>query len=297
MEKQGLFVGLVTGDLIYLATHVPEANEKVVASQYCFTVGGPATNAAIAFRAQGLRSRLVAAVGLGSLGTLLGHELKKHGVEVIDLQQGGDLDPPISSIIVTKATGDRSVISLNAMDFSQIDQSFSMHFLDAIDVVLVDGHLMTLGAAIAKEARARGIPVVVDGGSWKPHFEAVLTHSDFVICSANFYPPDCTTPSAVVAYLQDLGVKNIAITQGQGPILWWQGDRWGEIPVPQVAVVDTLGAGDIFHGAFCGYILEQDFVTALAAAARVASYACQFFGTRAWLTGDGFGSHQPIADL
>jgi sugar/nucleoside kinase (ribokinase family) len=297
MDKRGLFVGLITGDLIYLAAHVPAANEKAVASQYCFAAGGPATNAAIAFRAQGCESRLVGALGIGSLGQLLGREIKKYGVEVIDTQAESALDPPISSIIVTKATGDRSVISLNTMGFSGVEQSCSMRFLDDIDVVLVDGHLMKLGAAIAREAQKRGIPVVVDGGSWKQNFSEVLVYSDFVICSANFYPPNCITTSAVVAYLQDLGVKNIAITQGQAPILWWQGDHQGEIPVPQVKVVDTLGAGDIFHGAFCAYILEQDFVNALASAAEVASYACQFFGTRAWLTGDTARVNEPITDL
>ncbi|MDJ0536213.1 MAG: PfkB family carbohydrate kinase [Xenococcaceae cyanobacterium MO_207.B15] len=46
--------------------------------------------------------------------------------------------------------------------------------------------------------------------------------------------------------------------------------------------VDTLGAGDIFHGAFCNYILQEDFPTALFLAAQMASKSCQFFGTRSW---------------
>jgi sugar/nucleoside kinase (ribokinase family) len=47
-----------------------------------------------------------------------------------------------------------------------------------------------------------------------------------------------------------------------------------------IKAVDTLGAGDIFHGAFCHYILQQDFPTALSNAAKVAARSCESFGTR-----------------
>ncbi|NET50891.1 MAG: sugar kinase, partial [Merismopedia sp. SIO2A8] len=46
---------------------------------------------------------------------------------------------------------------------------------------------------------------------------------------------------------------------------------------------DTLGAGDIFHGAFCHYILQQNFTESLVAAAEIASNSCKFFGTRRWM--------------
>jgi sugar/nucleoside kinase (ribokinase family) len=55
------------------------------------------------------------------------------------------------------------------------------------------------------------------------------------------------------------------------------------IDVPTVQAVDTLGAGDIFHGAFCHYILRENFPTALKQAAHIASFSCQFFGTRRWM--------------
>ncbi|MFN7658917.1 MAG: PfkB family carbohydrate kinase, partial [Dolichospermum sp.] len=57
--------------------------------------------------------------------------------------------------------------------------------------------------------------------------------------------------------------------------------------VPTIQPVDTLGAGDIFHGAFCHYILENSFVQALELAANTAAKACQYFGTRNWLNAIG----------
>ncbi|MGB2926345.1 MAG: PfkB family carbohydrate kinase [Limnothrix sp.] len=285
MKKNGLFVGLITGDLFYLATHMPGSNEKIVASDYCFTAGGPATNAAIAFNYCGSKAQLIGAIGTQPLGVLLRHEIETYGVKVMDIEPNCDQSPPISSIIVTESTGDRSVISLNINRLlSQLPTS-GMRFLHDSNVVLIDGHQMQIGEAIAKQANKCGIPVVVDGGSWKPNFDAVLCRSDYVICSANFLPPGCENTGDVVDFLKNLGVGAIAITQGEKPILWWFDGQSGEIAVPPTKVVDTLGAGDIFHGAFCHYILQQDFVTALSSAAEVARYSCQFFGTRAWLTG------------
>ncbi|AFY37230.1 PfkB domain protein [[Leptolyngbya] sp. PCC 7376] len=290
MKNRGLFVGLITGDLIYLATRPPLPNEKVEAMDYCFTVGGPAANAAITFSHHGSQADLASFLGTEKLSLLLGDELRQHGINMINMNIEKSLEPPISSVIVTESTGDRSVISLNAKSLSGGDHTSVMQNLHTYDVILVDGHLMDTGAVIARKSNELSIPVVVDAGSWKPNFHVVLKYTDFAICSENFLPPNCKHQTDVVVYLQNLGVSAIAITQGQRPIRWWQGDRHGEIPVPQVKVVDTLGAGDIFHGAFCHYILEQDFVAALASAAEVASYACQFFGTRKWLEGDRFRS-------
>ncbi len=283
-------MGVMTGDLLYLATRPPQANEKMQALDYCFTAGGPATNAAIACHHLGSGATLLSFVGNQKLGSLLGTELEQYGIRVIDAAENHDYEPPLSSIVVTKSTGDRSVISRNTKGFKHSDFEQLIPPLENFDVVLIDGHLMEIGAAIAQQSQEKKIPVVVDGGSWKPNFDQVLKNTDFAICSSNFAPPDCKIQSEIVEYLQALGVNSIAITQGQEPILWWQGDRHGEIPVPKVKVVDTLGAGDIFHGAFCHYILQQDFESALKSAAEVASYACQFFGTRQWLDGDRFRS-------
>ncbi|HEY9665299.1 MAG TPA: PfkB family carbohydrate kinase, partial [Coleofasciculaceae cyanobacterium] len=191
--------------------------------------------------------------------------------------------PPVSSIIVTEATGDRAVISLNAKKIQANSDQLPADIAAGIDVVLIDGHQMAVGYAIAQLAKNQSIPVVIDGGSWKPGFEEILPFVDYAICSANFYPPGCSNSEEVIAYLAAIGVPHIAITQGEKFIQYSSLGTSGQIPVPQINTVDTLAAGDVFHGAFCHYILQQSFTDALAAAAKIASHSCQFFGTRQWM--------------
>ena len=282
MGNYALLVGLATLDLIYLADSPPKANEKLVAQDSLVAAGGPATNAAIACRALGQEALVAAAVGKHPLAQLILSDLKAQQVAIADLSPNRTEAPPVSSIVVTASTGERAVISRNAINAQAGSDALSPEVLDRATIVLIDGHQMAVGATIAKQAKARGIPVAIDGGSWKPGFETVLPFVDYAICSANFYPPHCQHPEAVIANLRGCGIPDIAITNGSAPILYWSQDKMGEIAVPVVPVKDTLGAGDIFHGAFCYFILQLPFVEALREAAKVASRACEFFGTRQW---------------
>ncbi len=144
---------------------------------------------------------------------------------------------------------------------------------------------MTVGIEIAQTAKANNIPVVIDGGSWKPGFDKLLPFVDYAICSANFHPPNCQTQEQVFTYLSEFGIPHIAITHGEQPIkyLIQETGTTGFVNVSKTTAVDTLGAGDIFHGAFCHYVLRENFLDALASAAKIAAFSCQFFGTRRWM--------------
>jgi sugar/nucleoside kinase (ribokinase family) len=281
MRANGLFIGLSTLDLIYRVERLPQANEKIVALDAAIAAGGPATNAAVAFARLGGNAQLCAAIGQHPNSSLIRSDLMAETVTTLDLTPDIRLSPPVSSILVTAATGDRAVVSLNAQK-RQISAPLAANLLDQIDILLIDGHQMAASRELAQYARQRHIPIVVDGGSWKADFETVLPYADYVICSANFYPPHCTTPEQVFAYLVSLNIPYIAITQGAKPILYRTKNASGEVEIEPIEVVDTLGAGDIFHGAFCYFVLHQDFTSALAAASQIAGKACQSFGTRAW---------------
>jgi sugar/nucleoside kinase (ribokinase family) len=292
MPKQGLFVGLITLDLIYSVNEYPHKNQKIVASNYTVAAGGPATNAAVTFNVLGNQSTLFGVLGNHALTQLIRTDLQQYAVNIIDLDSTRLEAPPVSSIVVTPATGDRTVVSINATK-SQISNFSNLpQHLDKIDIILIDGHQIPISQTLIQQAKIKQIPIVLDGGSWKPGLEILLPDINYAICSDNFYPPQCQTSEDVFAYLQAMNIPNIAITQGEKPIQYItlkQGN--GSIPVPPIQALDTLGAGDIFHGAFCHFILSQNFPTALAEAAQIASQSCLHFGTRQWIQ---FLNHHPI---
>jgi sugar/nucleoside kinase (ribokinase family) len=281
---RGLFVGLTTLDCIYQVEHVPGADEKVVAQDSLLVAGGPATNAAVMFRHLGHEAVVVSALGNHPVTSLIRADLADQKVQLIDLMPDAVEPPPLSTILVTAATGERSVVSRNAVGRQVTPPGNWGTWLEGIDIVLIDGHQMALGQVIAAGARQRGIPVVVDAGSWKPGFEEVLPLASHVIAASTFRTPSESTAEGMLEALQQWGIMEVAVTFGSEPIRWRRGDTRGNIAVPQVSVKDTLGAGDFFHGAFCYYRLTLDFPEALAAAADVAAHGCQFFGTRAGLS-------------
>lgn len=286
-QKSGLFIGLSTLDMIYLASGPPQANQKLVAQDSLISAGGPATNAAAAFAHLNNTAHLLTALGQHPITQLMQADLEslRQPVILTDLTPDQTQSPPVSSIVVTQTTGERALISLNAQ--RQIAQPHQIpqdlwEKITTTDIILIDGHQIPVSLAIAQQAT--NIPTVLDGGSWKPGLETLLPYINYAICSADFHPPGCHDTQATLDYLKQTLPKSahIAITQGDQPILYWQGAT-GTVSVPKITPADTLGAGDIFHGAFCHFILHSDFPQALAQAAQVAATACQSFGTRAWM--------------
>lgn len=282
-----LFVGLATLDIILGVDLFPSGNEKVVATREAIVAGGPAANAAVTSAFLGKTSVLVSGIGQSSLGTQILSELTGRGVSVVDMDADRSESPPVAAIVVTLSTGDRAVISPGAVA-SQVRAGRDLSALVAASgAVLIDGHHPQLATEAVRIARESGVHSILDGGSWKPQTDALLQYIDFAICSDDFQPPKYRK-EYVLEYLIKRGVKYAAVTRGARSILWASGSKRGEVPVPTWDVVDTLGAGDVFHGAFVseiphGPVSTEAFVSALAFAGSIASKSCGSFGTRAWM--------------
>ena len=299
----GLFVGLSTLDVVHRVRRVPGANEKVTARRQDVAAGGPAANAAVVFAALGGDAVLVTALGSDPLAGFISGELAVRGVRTIDVTPDDPAPPAISAVAVTEHSGERSVVSPDAGARSlpppgKLEQLVDDVLASGADVMLIDGHHPALALAAARAARRRGVPVLVDAGRWKPVMAELLPMADEVVCSADFRWPGTAGPGESAAVLRQLPTARaglrpdnlptprlVAVTHGGSPIQWWQGGRFGSIPVPAVAAVDTLGAGDAMHGAYA--FLRTDPVLSvtdrLAGAAAVAALRCSIIGPRDWL--------------
>jgi sugar/nucleoside kinase (ribokinase family) len=279
----GVFVGLTTFDIVYQVNDFPAANTKVAALSQDLFIGGPATNAAIAYSALGGKAALISAVGRHPITAIAREEFKRHSLEFVDLSPEFDGLPALSSVSVDKS-GRRNVVSANASRLPISGVTAEPELCRQAKVLMVDGHAMAACMAWASTAKESGTPVVFDGGSWKDGTEDLLKYVDTAICSADFRAPGCVTEIEVAEFFESCSVANVAITHGAGPIRFFAAQGSGEIEVPRVQAVDTMGAGDIFHGAFCRYFSGgTDFVESLKHAATIASDSCRQRGTRSWM--------------
>jgi sugar/nucleoside kinase (ribokinase family) len=283
MPPRGLFVGLSTLDLVQRVGRRPGANEKVVAQRSDIAAGGPAAVAAVTFGALGGRSVLLSALGPGPVGRLAAGELGRAGVHLVDAWAAG-ADLSISAITVLDETGQRSVVSRNAKDLTAVVPGDLPALIGDTDIVLIDGHHPELAVATARAAQTAGVPVVLDCGSPKPVYAELVPLADVVVCSAAF-PRDPDQADAVAVTLLADGARVVAMTAGAAPVRWWTREDSGALIVPRVPVRDTLGAGDVLHGAvaFARARGVIDPERSVSFGIAVASLRVQHVGPRAWL--------------
>ncbi|MDI2125540.1 PfkB family carbohydrate kinase [Yinghuangia seranimata] len=289
---RALFVGLCTLDVIQSVDRAPGPNEKVVALRQTVAAGGPAANAAATCAALNGQATLVTALGRHPLAAGARADLAGLGVRIIDTDPTRDDPPAISSVLVDAASGDRAVVSTNASGAEPEVPEALPDEIAAARVLLVDGHHMDLAHAAATEARNASRLVLFDGGSWKDGTEELLSHVDVAVCSADFRPPGAASTDEVLAFLLARGVAFAAVSRGPLPIRWRTRTTHGDLPVAAARVVDTVGAGDVLHGALA-YALaarpehpltDDEFTAALSFASTTASRSCTAFGTREWMT-------------
>jgi sugar/nucleoside kinase (ribokinase family) len=282
---RGLFVGLVTLDVIQRVERFPGANDKITATSADVAAGGPATNAAVTFAALGGTATLLTALGAGPLCPVVAEDLTHHHVGVVDAAVSGHRGPAISAVTVVADTGDRSVVSVNAEHLRTDVPAGLADLVSGADVVLIDGHLPGLAHAAVAAAMRSGARIILDGGSWKPAIADLLARVDAAVCSASFVFPGRHGGADSAQALLGAGVPFVAFTDGPHPIHWWTGERSGASELPSVTTRDTLGAGDAFHGAFAfAMAAGADDVAAVGFAAAVAAVRVEHIGPRAWLS-------------
>jgi sugar/nucleoside kinase (ribokinase family) len=282
----GVFVGLATLDVIHRIAKAPAVNQKITSTAQFVAAGGPAANAAVTFAGLGGDAILVTALGDDPVAELIRADLAAYGVSVVDAAAGTTRTVPVSAVSVVESTGDRSVVSLDAANSDASPPEDLGDLVAHADVVLVDGHHPLMARAAVRHAAVRATTLVVDAGRWKPVMSDIVRYATDMVCSNDFRMPDADDAESTAAALVRSGVRTVVSTHGGDPIEWWSDGESGSVPVEPVVVVDTLGAGDAFHGAYSYFStqIESSVVERIDRSARVAALRCSVVGPRAWLS-------------
>ena len=278
---RALFIGRSVLDVTALLQDFPGPDGKAKALANDVIPGGSALNAAVVFSHLG--GDAVLATSLGNEGLLreyLTNDLAAQGVSVHDICADPTYNIPVSTVISTISLGTRLIVNGARDECDQVHERGDL-IADGFDLIQLDQYERHFVWRHREALRAFKGPIVLDGGGWKNWSRDFLHLVDIPVVSEVFQPGG---PKAFSALCAEFGIKKWAITRGKGGVLWYDQGNEGEIPALRVDTVDTLGAGDIFHGAFCHAFLETgSFVEALNLANAVAARSCESSGTRSWM--------------
>ena len=266
---KGIFVGMCGLDMIYYdGNPLPKENTKGKYHDYGYNVGGPATNAAVTYAALAKEATLVTVLGNSSLAVMIKAMLREYGVKVIDLADS-DRKVNVSAIYVNTATGSRTILSGQNPDLPDVTDVI---IPDDGDFIEYDGSLPGIEKALLKT----GLPMVLDMGSDKESFLKCLTDKTTAITS-EVYSHDGKN---IFELNEEYQLENCARSCGDKPIEYLKAGRIHKTEMVKVRACDTLGAGDILHGAYCYYRYNKKlpFAEALKKAGEFASYSTEKYG-------------------
>jgi sulfofructose kinase len=279
-----LCAGMAVLDEIFRVDQPPALHAKTQARGFMAAVGGCAANAAVAIARLGGAARLAAVLGgpneVDEVGDRILAGLAREGVAAPSIVRVAGVISTLSAILVD-AAGGRTIVTHCDERLFGVALADPDALVTDVDAVLADNWLPDLVVPICAAARRRGIPVVLDGDGPMGETDQLVTLATHLVFSAEGLR--ATTGSRdLTSGLERIGARTpafLAVTDGPNDILWREGRALRRLPVFAVDAIDTLAAGDVFHGAFVLALAERrSELDALRFAAATAAIKCTRFG-------------------
>lgn len=266
-------VGLNATDTLLCLPEFPSRGSKVEYTSASVLPGGQAATTAVACQSWGLRTRYVGKLGDDDAARMHRREFARTGVDARLIEVKGAASP--QSLILADAGGERTVLCRRDERLLLQPHEIERDWVVQARALLVDGYETAAATQAARWAREAAIPVIADLDEIYDGVGELLRNVNYPIVSRDF-PVRLTGESNLARALQVLcesyGCKLAAATLGNEGVAAWDGERLLHRPAYCVDVVDTTGAGDIFHAGFIygllqGWPLERQLDFACAAAA------------------------------
>jgi sugar/nucleoside kinase (ribokinase family) len=243
---QALFVGQTYIDVTFLADEIPTGDEKAVARDYAVSFGGNAVTAAFACAKLGIVPDLLTSVADDWLGRMFIDMAAKYGISV---HQRKVAESSLSFIM--PHGGKRAIVRCRDDHYLHPIPPLNVEGCRALHL---DGHQPDAAIHYAKIFREAGILTSLDGGGLRANTHELLAFIDVAIVAERLCEQMDLSPGEMLSYLKSRGCKIGGVTLGERGLVWY--DEHGTerampaLAVPPEKVIDTNGAGDIFHGAY-----------------------------------------------
>lgn len=286
-----LCIGMPVRDLIFRVPDVPQRGSKEHATEFIELTGGNCPNAAITISRLGGHTMLTGPMG-GAQTTSSAYiydQLEGEGIDTGGLVVVDDVVTPISTIMIDPS-GERTIVTFRDPKLWTVKLPSPDTLLGECDAILIENRCAEFATEVCTEAHRRGIPVVVDADRMMSLREGLLQVSSHIVFSAEALHATAGERDDVAA-LRKIGKLTpafLGVTSGAQGVTWLENGEPKHMPAFPVHTVDTLGAGDAFHGAFTLAIAEgQSLEQAMRFASATAALKCTRFG-------GAFGSPQRV---
>jgi sulfofructose kinase len=278
-----LGIGSPVRDLAFLTPKVPARGSKEIASHFEEFCGGNSLNAAIGIARLGGRASLCGPMGDSqeTASRYMFDQLAHEGIDTRHLVRMKGLVTPLSAIMIDP-TGERTAVTFRDPGLWKVKLPPAEMLLEDCAAVLTESRCAEFCTDLCTEAIHRGIPVIVDVDRAMSLSEGLLTASTHLVFSSEPLQETAgeSDEGEALKKIAKLTSSFLAGTRGPRGTIWL--DAAGELqetPAFPVHTVDTLGAGDVFHGAFALATSEgQDLREALRFASAAAALKCTRFG-------------------
>jgi sulfofructose kinase len=277
-------VGLNATDTVLMVPGFPAYGGKAPFTREFYSVGGQVATAVVTCAQLGLRAKYIGAVGDDERGRLQMDSLRASGIDVAHVQQRANCPNQSAYIVVDESTGERTIFWNRPECLTISPEQITSDQIACARLLHIDGHDTPAVEHAARIARGENIPVTVDVDTIYAGFDRVLPLVDYLIASAEFparwtgIDDPCT---ALVAIQRASGMRVAAMTLGAHGALAYAEGRFHYSPAFVVNCIDTTGAGDVFHGAFCYAVLKQmPIADALEFSNAMAALNCTAAGAR-----------------
>jgi sugar/nucleoside kinase (ribokinase family) len=277
-------LGAATVDYLGLVPHHPEPDTKLAMREFSRQGGGLAATALVAVARLGGSARYLGKLGEDDFSREILAGLAADGVATDAVVIRPDARGRFSFILVEEGSGRRTILHTGHGPASLTPEELCREAVLSGRALLVDTSDPDSARRAAAWARAAGRPVLLDGDRYHPEARDLPAQVDYAIVShgyATAYTGEADPAQA--ARLLDGTIPGVAVvTAGARGAYAVLPDGFFHQPAFPVPVVDTTGAGDVFHGAFLWAVLRDwDPRRCLTFAAAVAALKCRTLGGRA----------------
>src|SRR5262245_7254256 len=278
--KRVLCAGIVVLDEVFRVVEFPPPDGKIEATEFMAIGGGNAANAAITIARLGGEARYAGPVGDDAAGDRILANLAREKIDTRGCVRVPGTSSPLSAIFVN-IRGERSIVTHRGPQLSAALPIDSADLVQDVEGVLIDNRMGVFARPIGTAARARGIPVVLDADKATTPDDPLLKIATHVIFSSECLRQTvgCDDLGEAVGRIAARTGEFVGVTNGPDDLIWSEGGKLFRMPVYKIDAVDTLAAGDVFHGAFTLALVEGSAIPdALRFAAATAGLKCTRFG-------------------